>query len=123
MRLAQSRLGIVTSLGSAGRGVSRCVEALPVSVRAAKFGAAAVGGFAGISVLRSLFSSARRCKVAPKSAVSGSPPPAPAPGVWHGVFHQLVPLLLVSLSRHYLLREHTPVLARLVPVIERLFKK
>ncbi len=68
MRSAQSRLGVVTSLGAARRGVGRCANALPLPGAALRVGAAALAGLAGVALLRSLASSRRAAAAAATAA-------------------------------------------------------
>ncbi len=99
MRSAQSRLGVVTSLGSARRGVGRCVAALPVPTSALKIGGAAVAGIAGAVMARGLFRSR-------KKAV---PAPAASSGRGMGLlFSEATLTLLLPLLRRYFLSEKTP---------------
>ncbi len=99
MRSARSRLALVTSLGSAGRGVERCVDALPVPTKALKYGAAVVAGLAGVTLLRALFS--RRSATAVVPAVA--PAASPHRQVGRYLFSETVLTLLLPLCRRYLL--------------------
>ncbi len=116
MRSAQSRLGLVTSLGSACRGVGRCVNALPVPVTALKVGTCAAAGLAGAALLRSLFS--RR-----------PAPPAPAPQLSSSRKGSMVRLLLsesvvvlLPLLRRYVLGEGAPGSPQPGSLAERILK-
>ncbi len=75
MRSAQSRLGVVTSLGAAREGLGRCTAALPVPPSALRIGAATLAGLAGAVLVRGLFSS-RKKKAAPVAAVAAAAPAA-----------------------------------------------
>ncbi len=99
MRSAQSRLGVVTSLGAARRGVGRCVDALPVPLSAFKVGGAAVAGIAGLTVVRRLFSPRRKQK---KNLAATPSAPASHPGAGY-LFSEAVLTLLLPLCRRYFL--------------------
>ncbi len=103
MRSAQSRLGVVTSLGLAGRGVGRCINALPVPMGALKVGAAAFAGLAGAAVLRSMVS--RR----PASSAAVCPPPASSgKGVGRYLISEALLTLLLPLCRRWFLGDNSP---------------
>ncbi len=124
MRSAKSRLGLVSSLGSARRGVGRCVDAVPVSARAVKLGGAALAGLAGAVVLRSLLPRRRRAAALPAPVPAPvSRPAVPRHALGRVLLTESVVTLLLPLCRHYLLGEKTPVSDRLCPLIDRLFKK
>ncbi len=115
MRSAQSRLGLVTSLGSAGRGVRSCVNALPVPTPALKAGGIAAVGLAGVLLLRGLFSSRRKSK-APAAALVAKAA-APQNNVGSYLLSEAVLTLLLPLCRRYFLGENVPsgsFLARLL---------
>ncbi len=119
MRSAQSRLGLVSSLGAARRDVMHCAELLPRSARALRLGAGIAGGLAGVVLLRALLPSRRR-----PAAPAAVPVRAPRKnGMGRYLLTQSVALLFIPLCRHYLLGENTPVSTRLVPLIEHLFRK
>ncbi len=100
MRSAQSRLGVVTSLASARRGVVRCVDALPVPPSALKVGGAALAGLAGVALVRGFFSSRR------KKAAPATPAAAATPQRSLGfLFSETALALLLPLLRRYLLGE------------------
>ncbi len=94
MRSAQSRLGVVTSLGAARRGVGRCADALPVSAAALKLGSAALAGLAGVALVRALFTSRR--------AAAAASAPAPASRqMGRYLLSETVLTLLLPLCRRY----------------------
>ncbi len=105
---ARSRLSLVTSLGSARRGVDRCVKSVPVSSSGLlKVGAAAV---AGAVLLRMAFSFRRSAKKA-KPAL---PPPTPrSSGIGRQLLSETMLTLLLPLCRRYLLGENSPLAPRL----------
>ncbi len=99
MRSAQSRLGVVTSLGSVRRGAVRCVNALPVPPSAFKIGGAAFAGLAGAVALRGLFSSSRRKE---KALALAAPPAAPRRNLGY-LLSETALTLLLPLCHRYLL--------------------
>ncbi len=116
MRSAQSRLGLVTSLGAARRGVGRCVDALPVSPSVLRMGTAAFAGLAGVAVLRSLFSSRRKAA----SAQAALPPPAAQRATGRHLLSETVLTLLLPLCRRYFLGEGSPVAKATGNLVDRL---
>ncbi len=103
MRSAQSRLAVVTSLGSARRAASDCVDALPVSLNALKVGGVAVGGLAGAVLLRGLFT-ASRCKAKAAASKALAAPPSRTP-LGSYLLSETVLTLLLPLCRRFFLGE------------------
>ncbi len=97
-RAAESRLGVLSSLESAGKGVRRCVDALPLSAQAFRIGSAVAAGMGGMLLLRALVPSRRR-PAAPQQ-------PAPAPTQRHlgrYLLTETIVMLAIPLCRRYLL--------------------
>ncbi len=106
MRSAQSRLGVVTSLGAARRGVGSCVEALPVSLSALKMGGVAVAGIAGVALLGGLLSSrSGKAKTRPAPKATASAASVAHKNVGSYLLSEAVVTLLLPLCRRYFLGE------------------
>ncbi len=114
MRSAQSRLGIVTSLGSARRGAVRCVESLPVSLSTLRLGGSALAGVAGVALLRGLVSLREKAKK--KAADKAAPAAAARNSVAGYLLSETVLTLLLPLCRRYFLGEGAPAGTALPPL-------
>ncbi len=119
MRSAQSRLGVVTALGSARRGTLRCVESLPVPTSALKVGGAAFAGLAGAVLLRGLFSSRRKKKA---TAVVAAPSAASSRGGMGVLLSETLLTLLLPLCRRYFLGENLPGGVASAKIADRILK-
>ncbi len=105
MRSAQSRLGVVTSLGAMRRSAGVCVEALPVSLSAIKLGSVAAAGLLSAVLMRGLFAASRR-KAAAASVTRSLPAPgSPAGAVGSYLLSEAAVTLLLPLLRRYMLGE------------------
>ncbi len=102
MRAVQSRVGLLSSLDSAGKGVSRCVQALPLPGQVLRVAGAVSAGFAGVMLLRLILPSRRP---APKALpVAAAVPARSQPqGLSRYLVTETIVMLLLPLLRRYLL--------------------
>ncbi len=97
MRSSVARLKVINAAESAGQGVGRCVELLPLSGKVARYSLYAVGGMAAVGMLSLL---RRRSKPAAAAKVPESSPQ----GVSRYLMAQLVTLVLLPWLRQQMLQ-------------------
>ncbi len=111
-------MGVISSLDSAREAVGQCMDAVPVSARVLRFGAAALAGFAGVALVRSLFSSRR--SAAP--AVASTTPMVPQRHLARYLLAESVVSLLLPFCRRALLGD-LPADSRIAALLDNFLRK